>query len=75
MLGSNNLFVDEYHLAGECVPAGRYRETGTGREVELLEAGVLPASLDGRVATYICVRCTWHEHQKSHANEQRSARR
>jgi hypothetical protein len=74
MSGSSNLFVDEYYLAGERVPSGIYREMGTGRQVELLEEGVLPASLDGRVAAYICVRYTWRQHQMSHIERQRAAR-
>jgi len=67
MLGMNNLFVDDYYLAGQRVPSGLYREIGTGREVNMEEEGVLPASLNGRVATYTCVRYTWHEHQRVHA--------
>ncbi|MCW3099101.1 MAG: hypothetical protein JWL77_4719 [Chthonomonadaceae bacterium] len=67
MLGLSDLFVDELYIAGQRVPAGLYREIGTGREVQLEEEGVLPASLNGRIATYICVRYTWHEHQTIHA--------
>lgn len=73
MLGSSNLFADEYYLAGERVPSGLYREMGTGRQVELLEEGVLPASLDGRVAAYMCERYTWRQHQMSHVDGQRAA--
>ena len=74
MLGSSNLFVDECYLAGERVPSGLYREIGTGRQVELLEESVLPASLDGRVAAYLCVRYTWRQHQMSHVDAQRTDR-
>jgi hypothetical protein len=66
MYGLSNLFVDEFYLAGQRVPSGLYREIGAGREVLLEEEGVLPASLDGRVATYICVRYTWRQHQTAH---------
>lgn len=58
----SDVFMDELYLAGERVPSGLYREIGTGRLVKLDEEDVLPASLDGRVATYVCVRYTWHEH-------------
>lgn len=66
MLGLSDLFVDELYLAGQRVPAGLYREVGTGREVRLEEESTLPASLDGRIATYICMRYTWREHQMAH---------
>ena len=75
MLRSYNLFSEEYYLAGERVPSGLYREVESGREVELKETGVLPASLDGRVATYVCVRYTWHEHQQAHASRQQAISR
>ena len=42
-----------YLLAGDVVRAGVYWEIDGRREVWLTHTGVLPASLDGRVATYI----------------------
>ena len=42
------------YVAGSWVPAGRYRRIDApGRDVQLADAGVLPASLDGRVAIYV----------------------
>ena len=39
-------------LAGHVAPAGVYRMFGGVREVHLDTEGMLPASLDGRVAVY-----------------------
>ncbi len=61
-------FVDEHYLAGQCVPSGIYRDAETGRVVRLEEHGHLPASLDGRVAVYVCVEYTWHQHQNPRAD-------
>ncbi len=66
MSGLSDLFIDELYLAGQRVPAGLYREIGTGREVRLEQEDVLPASLNGRIATYVCERYTWHQHQAAH---------
>lgn len=52
-------FLDEVYLAGERVPPGRYQEIDTKREVLLDKDGYLPASLDGRVAAYICIEHIW----------------
>jgi hypothetical protein len=43
---------EEFYLAGQCVPAGKYQEIESLRIVELHGEDVLPASLDGRVAYY-----------------------
>ena len=44
------------YTAGSRVPAGRYRRVdASGRDVEMAEAGPLPASFDGRVALYVKV--------------------
>jgi hypothetical protein len=64
MLHLNDAFTDELYIAGQRAPSGRYREVGTGREVILDEQDILPASLDGRVAAYICVQYTWGQHQR-----------
>lgn len=56
-------FSDELYLAGQTVPSGMYREIDTGREVRVGEHDQLPASLDGRVAAYICVEYTWGQRQ------------
>ena len=42
----------EIYLAGQRVPAGRYRQIESGREVVLPAEDLLPGSLDGRVACY-----------------------
>jgi hypothetical protein len=54
----NDEIESELLLAGQTAPAGIYRETGSGRWVQLTEAGVLPASFDGRIACYVPVH-TW----------------
>ena len=50
-----------YFLAGDQVPSGRYRDVQTGREIQVEEAGALPASCDGHVAVYIRQARTWAE--------------
>ena len=42
----------EIYLAGERVPAGKYRQIEGCREVRLAREDLLPGSLDGRVACY-----------------------
>lgn len=59
----NDLLVDELYLAGEHVPSGLYRDVDTRREVLLEYDGRLPASLDGRIAAYVCVDYTWRQHK------------
>lgn len=44
--------LGELFLAGEYVLAGTYRQIDSHREVCLVKADYLPASLDGRVACY-----------------------
>jgi len=51
--------AEELFLAGERVVPGTYRQVGGGREVEILQEDVLPASLDGRVACYMRISYTW----------------
>ena len=50
---------EEIYLAGARAAAGRYRELGSGRVVQLDRDDTLPATLDGRVACYIRVARTW----------------
>lgn len=61
----DNAFDDiediKFHLAGERVPAGRYRQIESSREILLEKEDVLPASLDGRVACYKRVHSTWED--------------
>ena len=64
MMSLNDLFLDELYLAGQRAPSGLYREVGTGREILLEQQEVLPASLDGRVAAYLCVRYTWGQQRR-----------
>lgn len=54
----------EIYLAGQRVPAGKYRQIGGCREVCLDAEDLLPASLDGRVACYERLTSTWAEHQQ-----------
>ena len=49
-----NLFI-----AGEVVPPGRYRLIGSGRMIDLPREEMLPATMDGRVACYQRIDCTW----------------
>jgi len=64
--------AEEIYLAGERVPAGRYCEIDTKREVLLDHAGHLPASLDGRVAAYVCIQNHW-EHAPRTGNKAQAA--
>jgi hypothetical protein len=59
----NDLFIGELYIAGDRVPSGLYREVDSGRKVRLNEDGRLPASLDDRIAAYVCVEHTWIQHQ------------
>lgn len=54
----------EVYLAGHRVPPGQYRDIDTGREVVLANEDFLPASLDGRVAAYMCIQHTWRQHHQ-----------
>ena len=47
--------VENLFLAGHRVPAGTYKQIGGDREVKLDHEDFLPASLDGRVASYMRV--------------------
>ena len=57
----NDQFAEELFLAGQRVPAGLYRQVGSGRVVRLDREDFLPASLDGHVASYVLVRETWDQ--------------
>ncbi len=52
---------DEVFLAGQRVLPGRYRDLETGRVIELNQEETLPASLDGRVASYTRTPPTWSQ--------------
>lgn len=54
-----------YFLAGHSAPAGLYREMQTGRELQMKEEGILPATCDGHVAVYIRQPLTWAEMEYS----------
>jgi len=60
---ATGLYLFDLYLAGEIVSSGRYRDVDTRREVVLKEDGPLPASLDGRIAAYVCVEHTWVQHR------------
>jgi hypothetical protein len=57
-----------YFLAGHPAPSGIYREIQTGREIQMEEAGILPASCDGHVAVYIRRPLTWAEIMQNQVN-------
>ncbi|HSV72713.1 MAG TPA: hypothetical protein VLH79_03025 [Chthonomonadales bacterium] len=57
----NDQYTDELFLAGELVQPGVYRQLQSDRRVVLETAERLPASLDGRVATYVRVPGIWSE--------------
>ena len=50
-----------YFLAGHSVPPGTYRETQTGREIQIEGSGILPATCDGHVGVYVRRPRTWAE--------------
>ena len=55
-------------LAGQLAPAGTYRLPETGQEVRLDAEGILPATVDGRVAVYEGRPSTWADlHQEESA--------
>ena len=60
------------YLAGHLAPVGTYRMFGRSREVHLEAEGILPASLDGRVAVYQRRGATWAERQ-DHNNDDEMA--
>ena len=49
------------YQAGRVAPAGAYLEIETGRAVDLDEEDVLPASCNGRVASYIRRPAEWSQ--------------
>lgn len=49
------------YLAGECPPPGTYQEVRSGRTVSIGLEDLLPASLDGHVACYRRISCTWRQ--------------
>jgi hypothetical protein len=51
--------------AGMYVTAGAYRDVESGRDVVLVQDGVLPAAFDGRVAVYVLRPPTWGEIARS----------
>src|SRR5262245_60707291 len=52
-------FADELYLAGERVPRGTYKQLGSNRRFVMEQNGVLPASMDGRVACYVRLDHSW----------------
>lgn len=49
------------YVAGHKVPAGSYVNIETGRVIVVTHEDILPASFDGRVATYVQRPQTWAE--------------
>jgi len=64
---------EEVFLAGQRVAPGRYRDLETGRVVELQREEALPASLDGRVASYRRALPTWAQIARQLEGWQREA--
>jgi len=56
-------------VAGNRVPAGSYVNVETGRVIDVKPGDILPASLDGHVATYVQRPPTWADivQQAQHA--------
>ena len=50
-----------YFLAGHQAQAGSYHETQTGRDIQMEEPGLLPATCDGHVGVYVRLPATWAE--------------
>jgi len=70
---SDKHLLDEPHLAGDLVPAGVYCNTETGRQICLEQDDYLPASMDGKVAVYVCVKHTWAQHEMAEVPHQTRA--
>jgi hypothetical protein len=59
-------------LAGERVAPGVYRRLDTGRDLVLECEDYLPASLDGRVASYARVETLWGRRSEERPSEWRA---
>ena len=57
------------YLAGECPPPGMYQEVSSGRMVTIGLEDLLPATLDGHVACYRRISCTWQQIKGGVASE------
>ncbi|HEX5323305.1 MAG TPA: hypothetical protein VFW40_05920 [Capsulimonadaceae bacterium] len=57
----SDIWDEPFYLAGECAPPGLYQEVATGRTISLDGEDSLPASLDGHVACYRRISCTWRQ--------------
>jgi len=55
------LGAEDFYVAGQKVAPGRYHLVGSQREVSIESEDVLPATCDGRVATYVREPTTWAE--------------
>lgn len=66
----SDIFDDPLYLAGEEAPPGMYQEIATGRTVSLDGDDRLPASLDGHVACYRRISCTWRQIKSAIAEPQ-----
>ncbi|MDR3710880.1 MAG: hypothetical protein P4L33_21475 [Capsulimonadaceae bacterium] len=57
--------MEDFFIAGQKVPPGRYQLLGSHRDICLEREDTLPPSLDGRVAVYIQHQPTWAELKSS----------
>lgn len=57
----SDVWDEPFYLAGENAPPGLYQEIVTGRMVSLDGEDCLPATLDGHVACYRRISCTWRQ--------------
>ncbi len=78
--GANDISEEEtpLFLAGHAAPAGTYCQVETGREVRLEREGILPATLDGRIAVYQRHQATWaerHDDGTAHLAEETAPKR
>jgi len=53
------LLTDSYYVAGQRVSPGMYVEVESRKVVQLMREDRLPASCDGRVATYVQRPLNW----------------
>lgn len=55
----DDLLDQNLFIAGQYAPPGKYRRIDSGLIISLDREDVLPASLDGTVASYALIKDTW----------------
>jgi hypothetical protein len=68
-----DLWDEPTYLAGQSAPPGHYQEVATGRTIYLDGEDRLPATLDGHVACYRRISCTWRQIKGGTADQKRPA--